>query len=177
MKMVNKEEFLNENYDNFKTALETIIENFQSGKYITSHGESKIPFKNLLTITGGNPQDYLDSCSLQKFLKDIYNFDYVKNILQWAKEHNFSLVFPEEMKGDYDMDTFAISVMWKKSRGNYNVNDFFTMTFVKEKKLYEGGSMSYIVTIPLLEKNKDEYIVKDVRHIISGINRMEADLL
>ena len=73
--MVNKEEFLNENYDNFKTALETIIENFQSGKYTTSHDESKIPFKNLLIITGGEPQDYLDSCSLQKFLKDIYNFD------------------------------------------------------------------------------------------------------
>jgi len=174
--MVDKIDFLSENFDNFIRELSEIINKYDKGLYKTSIDESEIPEYNLSVLTNKHINNYLELCSYRKILSDIYNTDYVNKIIQWAGEHGFNLVFPEEMKHDYDMDAFALCGIAKKVKG-FDIRDYFSMTFSKEKKHPLGGWTSYIVSIPLLDFENNKFkIYKKIDKIISGINRMEADI-
>lgn len=176
--MVNKEYFEGENYEKFKEEAEQIISDYQAGKYKTEIKEIKVRIENIMRLTNGNPHAYLDICSLYKFLTALYNTSYVKNIIQFTKDLEFSFYLPREMNTNLDMESFASSVLHnRKTHDDFDMNQYFVLSFSKKVNTNEGTT-PYLFTIPLLLHTGSllysQLSVVRQYDIMSGISHLET---
>ncbi|MFH1101191.1 MAG: hypothetical protein V1726_04045 [Methanobacteriota archaeon] len=176
--MIKKEDFEGRQYEIFKQEAEAFIAKYQAGDYKTEIKEIKVRIENIMRMTNGDPRVYLEYCSLYKFLMDMYKTEYVKNIIQFAKDRGFSFYLPQEMNTNHDMESFASSLLHhRRSQEQFDINQYLVLSFAKNVDA-ESGTVPYLFSFPLLHHTGSllfsQLTVAKMYDIMSGITHLES---
>ena len=120
----------------------------------------------------GKPDEFLKLCSFAKFIDAVYNIPYIQKILKYAEERKVQFISPEEIHDDYDMELFAFVTIHKKNWEKFDINHYFVMGFVKEKKCFDG-SISYCTVLPVISIKDTQMTVPKIDNVLYGLNGIE----
>ena len=149
--MIQKEEFLAEEYETFRKDAEAIIRKLETGGYSQEIDETHDPLEAILRTPDSSHEAYQNQCSFFQFFSEIYRLPYVKNIIRYAEEQGFSLYGPDEMKEKYSMEQFVQKVLPKKANNTFTQVSCFDLMFVKKTNAKKVTS-SDLRKVTLLEQ-------------------------
>jgi len=170
--MIGIEEFQGKEYYAFKQEVERIIRSLEAGDYTIELNEVNDPLEIINKVSRNNPEEYLGQCQFFRFFSDIYKLPYVERLLQYAEEHGYSLVGPNELKDEYSMEHFVKDALAKKQKGAFNIDRCFELLFIKKTR--EGQhSLSDVRSIKVLEYKDARYAVRKLSDLLKEIKQLE----
>jgi len=173
------EHYFSEKIQEFEERLQDRINRFKKNDYYIPPKSLEDPWNDFKVI-GRFYTDFEDALNFSNFIKNIFQDEYIQNIISFASERNVKLIFPHELVGDYDIGLFAYLVFRNKNLTHTDFpKEYGSLTF---EKILENkrGTFGYLASIHILNfpDSQDLKVIKDnvapfPSHIVrSGIQQL-----